>query len=183
MRNTMCRLGSGRSWWPRTYTAWMAVTVIGINVYNTRQHSTRRADKAKLTIHINSLLWRSGSLTMSCLRLPLFRRRCQRRRQWPTWWFFRGLDRFLNIHFPNNVAQDVGESNNAQQPAFFTTLSFFLLTLLVHTSLVTTNPPNSLTSPSTTTRRCTRRFLMSCKRVPMESDAVQITTPGKSGER
>lgn len=39
------------------------------------------------------------------------------------------------------------------------------------------------TSPSTTTSLCTRRFLMSCIRVPRESDAVHMTTPGKSGER
>lgn len=39
------------------------------------------------------------------------------------------------------------------------------------------------TSPSTTTSRWTRRFLMSCINVPRESDAVQTTTPGKSGDR
>ena len=40
-----------------------------------------------------------------------------------------------------------------------------------------------LTSPSTTTNLCTRRFLMSCRSVPRESEALQITTPGKSVER
>ena len=46
-----------------------------------------------------------------------------------------------------------------------------------------TREGEGLTSPSTTTSLCTRRRLMSCMSVPSESAAVQMTTPGKSGER
>ena len=100
------------------------------------------------------------------------------------WWLFR-LNRFLDVHRTNNVAQHVGKCDDSQQSTLFTALSFFLLEAYrsINGYIEDKQESKLQTSPSTTTRRCTRRFLISCRSVPIESEAVQITTPGKSGER
>ena len=108
----------------------------------TRSKSTQHADSVRriaqgqaltttlqyiISVIIGSLCG-SRLLPLRCHRPLRFCRRCGRcRRRRPIGWLLRGLNRLLDDHRSNNVAQHIGKCDDPQQSAFFATLSFFFL--------------------------------------------------------
>ena len=115
-----------------------------------------------------------STASMISLSLGLCRSRGGYCRRSSIWWLFQ-LNRFLGVHRPK---QHVGMCDNFPHSTLFTAL---LSPSWRHWSINRYYQEKQVsklqTSPSTTTRRCTRRFLISCRDVPIELDTVQMYRP------